>query len=135
MIFSSAYHHNRQKSSSSTAINRYYQVLVRDIGGEPFRETVTSSQKLEIKLNKKYEKQIKIEKGKTVWGNIVYSSLITSEEALRKHRQQVADQATQIREVALLLRESIMNAEKTPLPESLTLKDILKGEVQVPSDV
>ena len=56
---------------------------------------------------------------------------MTSEEGLRKHRQQVADQSTQIREVALLLRESIMNAEKTPLPESLTLKDILKGEVQV----
>ena len=45
------------------AINRYYQALVRDIGGEPFRATVTSSQKLEITLNKKYEKQIKIEKG------------------------------------------------------------------------
>ena len=94
------------------AINRYYQALVRDIGGEPFRETVISSQKLEIKLNKKYEKQIKIEKGKTTRGNIVYSSLMTSEEALRKYRQQVADKSTQIREVALLLRESIMNAEK-----------------------
>ena len=41
---------------------------------------------------------------------------MTSEKALRKHRQQVADQSTQIREVALLLREGIMNAEKTPLP-------------------
>ena len=47
------------------AFNRYYQALVRDIGGEVFRETVTSSQKLEIKLNKKYEKQIKIDKSKT----------------------------------------------------------------------
>ena len=60
---------------------------------------------------------------------------MTSEKALRKHRQQIADQSTQIREVALLLREGIMNAEKTPLPERLTLKDILKGEVQVPSNV
>ena len=60
---------------------------------------------------------------------------MTLEEALRKHRQQVADQSTQIREAALLLRESIINAEKTPLPESLTLKDILKGEIQVPSNV
>ena len=60
---------------------------------------------------------------------------MTSEEALRKHRQQVADKSTQIREVALLLRESIMNAEKTLFPESLTLKDILKGEVRVPSNV
>ena len=60
---------------------------------------------------------------------------MTSDGALRKYRQQVADQSTQIREVALLLRKSIMTAEKTPLPESLTLKDILKGEVQVPSNV
>ena len=45
---------------------------------------------------------------------------MTWEEALRKHRQQVADQSTQIREVALLLRESIMNTEKASLPESLT---------------
>ena len=28
-----------------------------------------------------------------------------------------------------------MNAEKTPLPKSLTWKDILKGEVQVPPNV
>ena len=45
---------------------------------------------------------------------------MTSEEGLRKHRQQVADQSTQIREVALLLRENIMNAEEAPLSESLT---------------
>ena len=60
---------------------------------------------------------------------------MTSEEALRKHWQQVADQSTQIREVALLLRENIMNAEKTLPPENITLKDIPKGEVQVPSNI
>ena len=38
-------------------------------------------------LNKKYEKQIKIEKRKTILGNIVYCSLMTSEEALRKHQR------------------------------------------------
>ena len=37
--------------------------------------------------------------------------------------------------VALFLRENVMNAEKAPLPESLTLKNIFKGEVQVPSNV
>ena len=86
-IFSFGYHHNRQKSSSSTSINRYYQALVHDIEGKPFKETITSSQKLKIMLNKKYEKQIKIEKQKTILGNIVYCSLMTSEEALRKHQR------------------------------------------------
>ena len=39
---------------------------------ESFKETVTTSQRLEIKPNNKYKKQIKIEKGKTIRGNIVY---------------------------------------------------------------
>ena len=64
-------------------INRYYQALVRDTVGEPFSETVRSSMKLEIKLNKKYEKQIKIERGKTIRGNIVYSSLMYSGNVIR----------------------------------------------------
>ena len=81
MIFSSGYHLNRQKKFF------FYQSLTDtirpDIGGEPFREIVTASQKLEIKLNKKYEKQIKIEKGNTISGNIVYSSLMTFNDSRR----------------------------------------------------
>ena len=67
-------------------------------------------------------------------GKFVNSSLMTSKEALRKHLQ-VADQSTQIKEVALLLRGKALNVERTPVLESLTLKYILKGEVQVPSSV
>ena len=33
------------------------------------------------------------------------------------------------REVAYSLSSEILKAQKTPLPENLTLKDILKGEV------
>ena len=60
---------------------------------------------------------------------------MTWEEALRKRRQVVVDQSTQIREVALLLRENIMNPEKARLLENLALKDILKGEAPVPPNV
>ena len=35
----------------------------------------------------------------------------------------------------MLLIENIMIPEKTRLPENVTLKDIHKGEVQVPSNV
>ena len=45
---------------------------MRDISGKSFKETGTTSQRLEIKPNKKYKKQNKIEKGKTIRGNIVY---------------------------------------------------------------
>ena len=95
MIFYSGCHHNRQKSSSSTSD----------------KSSQTESTK------------IKIEKGKTIRGNIVYTSLMISKEALRKHRQ-VSDQSSQIK-VVLLLSENIMSAEKTPLPENLTLKDTI----------
>ena len=37
------------------------------------------------------------------------------------------------REVVYALRSEILKARKTPLPENLTIKDILKGEVQVPA--
>ena len=36
------------------------------------------------------------------------------------------------REVQYALRSEILKVQKTPLPENLTIKDILKGEVQVP---
>ena len=57
------------------AISRYYQTLVCDISREPFKETAISSQKLKIKLNKKYEKQIKSEKGTIFRVNIEFSIL------------------------------------------------------------
>ena len=50
---------------------------------------------------------------------------MTSENALRKHWLQVADESTQIKVVALLLRGNIRNTRKKKLPENLTLKDIL----------
>ena len=39
------------------------------------------------------------------------------------------------REVAYALRSEILQAQKTPLPENLTIKDISQGEVQVPDIV
>ena len=39
------------------------------------------------------------------------------------------------REIAYVLKSEILKAQKTPLPENLTIKGILKGEVQVPDIV
>ena len=61
-------------------------------------------------------------------GDIIYSSSMTTEEALRKNWQQVADRSSQIREAALVLRGNVMNAEKAPFPENLTLKIFLKAK-------
>ena len=37
-----------------------------------------------------------------------------------------------IKEVAYALRSEILNAEKNPLAEELKLKDIIRGEVEIP---
>ena len=37
-----------------------------------------------------------------------------------------------LREVAFILRRTIMDAETTPLPEKITIADIANGEIDVP---
>ena len=57
------------------------------------------------------------------------------EEALRKQNQRSHRVNVKIRDVAYALREAIMNSEKTPLPDNLTIEDIANGEVNVPEIV
>ena len=63
--------------------------------------------------------KLKIEKRKTRRGNIVFSSSVTTEEALRKHNNYRKDEV------------QVRDAETKKLPENLTLDDIV-GEVQIP---
>ena len=81
---------------------------------------------------KQYSKNLKIDKGKTKRGNVISSSILTAEETLRGHHSNITKDNVQIRDVALILREAIMTAETKTLPDNLTLKDIFKGEVEVP---
>ena len=78
---------------------------------------------------------MKIEKGKNKRGNVVYSSALSVEEALRKQYCTVTNDNVQIRNIALKLREAIMEADIKKLPENLTLEDIKEGEVKVPEVV
>ena len=115
-----------------TDINDHYQALVHDIGGEYFRDATPSAQKLELKIVKHFGNRIKIEKGKTKRGNVIYSTVLTTEEALREQHDQISDINIQIKKVAFALRESRSKAEHRTLPENLTLEDMYKGEIDVP---
>ena len=57
------------------------------------------------------------------------------EEALRRESLQRNDVTRKIKEVAFILREDILTAPVTPLPENLTLDDILNGEIKTPNSV
>ena len=113
-------------------ISRLYQALVRGIGGYKFKDAEPTAQKLEIKLLNHFQNKICIEKGSTKRGNIVYSQSMNKEDIFRKQHKGFTSLDIQIRDIAYTLRESIMNAERKPLPENLKLEDISKGEVDVP---
>ena len=68
-----------------TDVNNHYQLLVRDIGGEDYQDAMTAVHNMEVQIGKHFGNRIKIEKGKTKRGNMIYSSALTSDEALRKN--------------------------------------------------
>ena len=104
-------------------------MLLTEIGGEEFIEWNFTTQKLEIKLLKHFGDKIVIHKGKTRRGNIIFSSSITVEDAFRREANMKRNIDTKAREVVFALRSEIL---QTLLLENWrTIKDILKGEVQV----
>ena len=70
-------------------INNYYQVILNELSGDDSRQVLSAAHKLEKKLLKEYTDKPKIEKGKTRRGNIVFSSLMTTKEALRKQHSSI----------------------------------------------
>ena len=105
-------------------INKYYESILREIGREEFKDVNSSAQKLEQKLLKQYGNNLKIDKGKTKWGNGISSSILKAEETLRGHHSNITKDNVQICDVALILREAI--AETKTLPDNLKLSSKVK---------
>ena len=61
--------------------NSYYLALLQDTVDTDLKHVTSSAQKLEAKILKCFPEKIKIEKGKTRRGNIVFSSSLSTEEA------------------------------------------------------
>ena len=64
-------------------INSYYLALLQDTVDTDLKHITSSAQKLEAKILKCYPEKVKIKKGKTRRGNIVFSSSFSTEEACR----------------------------------------------------
>ena len=98
-------------------INSYYPALLQDTVDTDLKHITSNAQTLEAKILKCYPEKIKTEKGKTRKGNIVFSSLLSTEETCRTQYSKVTFDDMQIRDVAFKLRQEIMNASSIKLPE------------------
>ena len=96
------------------------------------KQITSNAQKFEVKILKCYPEKIKIEKGKTRGGNIVFSSSLLTKETSRTQYSKVTSDNMQILDVAFKLRQEIMNTTSIKLPEHLKAEEISKDEVEVP---
>ena len=113
-------------------LNKLYMAALGDLGGIECKDVDISSDTLAKKINDKYGEQVAIEKGQTKKGNLIYSSQLDHSEFIRALVSDETKTQAKIRNVAYKLREIIMETEKHPLPERLTVDDIIKGETDVP---
>ena len=113
-------------------VTNEYRMLLAEIGKTRLDEVIYNTQKLEQKLLQQFQDRIVIIKGKTRRGNIIFSNLMSAEEALRKEHSTKTKLMVKLRDTAFLLREEIMATENKKLPENLKIKDIFAGECKVP---
>ena len=113
-------------------VNSYYKTILAEKFEQRSDEIFYTAQKLEEKLKKHFGERIKVIKGRTKRGSLLFSSALTEEEALRKEHLMQTKLDTKIREVGYLLREEINSLPKKNLPSTFTINDLIKGEVDVP---
>ena len=70
---------------------------------------------------------------KTIRGNLICDKKYITEEAIRLSDKQNIQ--TKIRDVALFLRREVLQGDFTPLPNTVSLEDIRKGEVDTAEDL
>ncbi len=111
----------------------YMSIYEEADGGMTQHKSNFTEHHLAEKISKHYGEKVRIENFPVFGaGKLVFSSSISSEEALLKTTDPSQSALKKIREVALLLRKEILNLVKKPLPEKLTLQDIYEGEIQAP---
>ena len=85
---------------------------------------------MEDKIINHFQEKVKILEGKTIRGNIIYSSHFSPEEAL--HLADKKNMKLKTREAALNLRNAIKDADVACLSKELTVEDIYKRETDIP---
>ena len=116
-------------------VSKHYHALLHEIGGVEFKDAYPSSKKLVTKIESHFKDKIAVAQSASKGaGRILYSSVMSIEDAMILHSGTIksSNVKSKLRDVAFLLRETIMEAEVRPLPKDLTADDICKGEVDVP---
>ena len=114
-------------------LNCQYNMLLTEIGGHQYNRITHTTQRLEEKLRRWYKGKIKIEKGKTKHGNVIFSSAMSYEEAFRKEHSMEYETVSNIRDMALFLRDVISPAEEEELAEKPKLKYVFNRGVKTPN--
>ena len=86
----------------SSDLNYQYNILLTEIGGQENSGITHTTERLEEKLRKWYKGKIKIEKGKTMSGNVIFSSAMSYEEAFRKEHSMEYKTASNIRDTTFI---------------------------------
>ena len=113
-------------------VRTLYQFLIREMGGDAFKDASLLSQNMENKLLKQFGDEGCIIKGSTREGNIIFSKNLSISDAFHKENSTTKLQDVQLRDAALVLRETILSSESNPLPENLTTDSVLHGTINVP---
>ena len=79
--------------------------------------------------------QVKIESGKNIHGNIIYSSLLSYSEVVDGENSESTQQEQNLRKVALCLRRPLFSCKKTFVGNTVSFDDISRGECQIPKNV
>ena len=113
-------------------IQTLYQSSIHEMGGKNFQDSNPSSQKMESKIKKRFGDAIRIEKGLTKQGNIIFSNQLTISEAFSKEKSMAKSLDIQLRDLAFNLRELILSSETTPLSDDLTVDSVCQGTTEIP---
>ena len=112
-------------------LNRFYEELVNDLIDDK-SDFSYNARKLEGKIMTCFGDQIQLVRAKTIRGNLICNKKYTTEEAIWLSGKQNIQ--TKIKDVALFLRRDVLQADYIPLPSTVSLEDILKGEINNPED-
>ena len=123
---------NRKEVLFVADLNRFYEELVNDLIDDE-SDASYNARKLEEKIMNDFGDRIQLVRAKTIRGNLICDKKYTTEEAIRLSDKQNIQ--TKIRDVALFLRREVLQADYLPLPSTVSLEDIRKGEVNTPEDL
>ena len=112
-------------------LNRFHEELVNDLIDDE-SDFSYNARKLEGKIMSCFGDQIQLVRAKTIRGNLICNKKYTTEEVIWLSDKQNIQ--TKIKDVALFLRRDVLQADYIPLPSTVSLEDILKGEINNPED-